>query len=82
MKFRPFMTVFGDEMQSRKFSTIESVVSTAIGYVIAMCLYMVVLPMFGHKTTWTQSFNITMIFAVVSTIRGYAIRRLFNWIDK
>lgn len=65
-------------MQSKKHSTIEAILNTVIGYIIAMCLYMIVLPFFGHKIDWSQSFNITAIFAVVSMMRAYIIRRVFN----
>lgn len=65
-------------MQSKKHSTIEAMANTIIGYIIAMCLYMIVLPFFGHEINWSQSFNITAIFAVVSMARAYLIRRIFN----
>ena len=66
--------------QSKRMSTVEAISSTIIGYVVAMCLYMVVLPMYGHETTWGQSFQVTFIFASVSILRGYLVRRFFNWL--
>ena len=67
-------------MQSKKSSVIESVASTILGYIIAVVLYMIVLPMFGHNTNFTESVMLTFIFATASIIRGYVVRRLFNYL--
>lgn len=69
-------------MQSVKLSVIESIVSTIFGYIIAVALYLIVLPLFGYDVNLNQSIVLTAIFALVSTIRGFVIRRLFNLIDR
>jgi len=68
-------------IQSKRGSAIESLVSTVVGYIVAVCLYMVVLPLFGHETTWSQSISLTSIFAAASIFRGYVVRRIFNRIE-
>lgn len=64
--------------QTRMQSAIETVASTAIGFVIAYVASYTVLPMFGHHVTHGQNFWITFIFTVISLIRGWLVRRLFN----
>lgn len=64
--------------QTRSKSLLETVTSTAIGFVVSLLLTAAVLPAFGYPTTWAHDFWITMIFTVASVLRGYAVRRLFN----
>jgi len=64
--------------QTRMQSAIETVASTAIGFVIAYAASYTVLPLFGHHVTHGQNFWITVIFTVISLIRGWCVRRLFN----
>lgn len=65
-------------MQTRMQSAVETAASTAIGFVIAYVASYTVLPMFGHHVTHGQNFWITVIFTVISLIRGWCVRRLFN----
>lgn len=67
-------------MQSRRLSLIETLVGVALGFVLSVGASLVVYPMFGHSFTLTQNMGITVIFTVISIARGYAVRRLFNWI--
>ena len=64
--------------QSRMQSAVETVASTAIGFVIAYVASYMVLPLFGHHVTHGENFWITVIFTVISLIRGWCVRRLFN----
>lgn len=64
--------------QSKGMSFAEICFSTAIGFVIAFIANAVVMPAFGHHVTASQNFWITTIFTVVSVVRGYFVRRLFN----
>lgn len=67
-------------IQKKRHSFFEACVSTAIGFLIAYVTTIVVLPAFGFRATLSQSFWITCIFTVISIIRGYYVRRLFNWL--
>lgn len=37
------------------------------------------MPWFGFHITMVQNFWITVIFTFISLLRGYYVRRLFNW---
>ena len=65
-------------MQSKKMSLVESLTSTAIGFIVSVILVNVVLPFYGFKVSYSQSIEITLIFTVASVLRGYLVRRFFN----
>ena len=65
--------------QSRKNSVIETVVGVAIGFVVSVSAAFVVYPLFGHSFTLGQNVGITIVFTALSLVRGYAVRRAFNW---
>ncbi len=66
--------------QKRRHSVIETIVGTIIGYFVAMITQVIVFPMFNIHTSHSVNFSIAAIFTVVSLIRGYCVRRFFNWI--
>ena len=68
-------------MQSKKMSLIETVLSVLIGYIVALLSQIVVFPLFDIKVSLIDNLLIGLLFTVISIIRGYYIRRLFNWID-
>jgi len=68
-------------MQSRKHSVIETVFGTTIGFAVAFVTQMIVFPLFGIHTEVHDNISIGLIFTAVSILRGYAVRRLFNWIS-
>lgn len=68
--------------QSRKMSAVETVASTAIGFVVAMLAQKIILPMFGLHASNSDHFWIAVLFTFVSIVRGYCVRRLFNWIGR
>jgi len=67
-------------MQTKLMSAIETAASTTIGYVVATLTNFFVLPWFGFSVSMQDSAAIAVIFTVVSLLRGYGVRRLFNWI--
>lgn len=64
--------------QSKLESLAEVFLNVAIGWVIALITQLVVFPMFGIHVTVGEQLSISVIFTVVSIIRGYIIRRWFN----
>ena len=68
-------------MQSKKMSLIETLSSVAIGYIISIASQMIILPIFGINVSLTDNLLIGLFFTVVSIVRGYLVRRLFNWIN-
>ena len=67
--------------QSRLASFGESLVNVAIGYSIAVGTQAVVFPMFGIHVPIESNLLIGLIFTVVSIMRSYCLRRIFNWIS-
>lgn len=67
-------------MQTRRQSLIETVVGVAIGFALSMAASTVVYPLFGHSFTPGQNAGITVIFTLLSLLRGYGVRRFFNWL--
>ena len=68
-------------MQSKKMSLIETIVGVAIGYIVALLSQIVIFPLFDIEVSLIDNLLIGLLFTVISIIRGYYIRRLFNWID-
>lgn len=67
-------------MQRKRISLVESVASTAIGFSVAFATQLVVFPIFGWNPPIESNLTIAAIFTAVSLIRGYYVRRLFNWL--
>lgn len=65
--------------QSRKHSAIEAVVNVLIGYWVSFLTQLAVFPIFDIKISVVQNLWIGVIFTVVSLVRSYALRRLFNY---
>ena len=64
--------------QSRRHSMIEACAGTAIGFLVSVLASMVVYPAHGHRFSLAENISITLIFTVLSVVRGYLVRRLFN----
>jgi ABC-type antimicrobial peptide transport system permease subunit len=67
-------------MQTRRQSLIETLAGVAIGFILSMVLSYIVYPLHGHAFTLAQNVSITVIFTVASILRGYGVRRFFNWL--
>lgn len=64
--------------QTRIESLVEVLLNVAIGWVIALVTQLLVFPMFGINISIGDQLGISVIFTVVSIVRGYVIRRWFN----
>ena len=64
--------------QSRLMSGVEAVTNVAVGYGVAVGTQLVVFPWFGLDVPMTDTLLIGAVFTVVSIVRSYALRRLFN----
>lgn len=64
--------------QSKKHSIIESIANTVIGLAVSFIAQLVIHPLMGIPVTIKQNLLITLIFFLLSFIRGYIIRRFFN----
>jgi len=65
-------------VQSRRQSLLEALAGTVLGFAISMSASAIIYPLFGFHSTFAQTFWITAIFTVISILRSYALRRLFN----
>ena len=65
-------------MQSKTQSMIESFVIVGVGYGVALLSQFVIFPRFGISVTLSDNLWICGWFTVISLIRSYALRRIFN----
>lgn len=65
-------------MQSKRESMIETLTNVGIGWFISFIANMLVLPLFGYNINLTDGVLISIIFTIISIVRGYLIRRFFN----
>lgn len=72
-------------MQTRKGSVFEVTCNYVSGFIVAALTWQwVVVPMFNCGMDYSQVRNnlvITTIFTVISVLRSYFWRRLFNWLE-
>lgn len=64
--------------QSRLMSVVESVTNVVVGYGVAVGTQLAVFPLFGIEASLSDNLAIGAVFTVVSLVRSYALRRLFN----
>ena len=69
-------------MQTKKMSLIETTVSVAIGYIVALLSQIIIFPLFNINVTIGQNLLIGLFFTFTSIVRGYFVRRLFNRLSK
>lgn len=67
--------------QSRKRSLAEAVMNVVVGFALSFVVTALVFPMFGYPIRMADNLAITAIFTVVSILRSYALRRMFNLLD-
>ncbi len=65
-------------MQTKKISLIESVTNTIAGFIVSLCIQLIIYPLMDIPVRFDQNLLITSVFTIVSIGRGYAIRRIFN----
>ena len=65
-------------MQSKMESIIETLTNVGIGWLISFIANMLVLPLFGYNINLTDGVLISIIFTIISIVRGYVVRRWFN----
>lgn len=64
--------------QSKLESLVESVVNTCVGLVITIMVYPIINYGLDIKMSAAQVSLSTLLFTIVSVIRGFVIRRFFN----
>lgn len=67
-------------MQSKTHSLIEQLVNVGSGFLISMFVWaFIVVPIWDLDTTFVDNLGIVIVFTVISVVRGYVWRRVFNW---
>ena len=70
--------ITNSRMQSKQRSALEAVTNVVVGFLVAVGANFIVLPAFGYNVTVYDSFAIGWFFTLISMIRSYALRRVFN----
>ena len=65
-------------MQTKKGSAAESLTNISIGLSVGFLSNIIVLPAFGYPVTISDSVLISLVFTVISFIRSYTVRRIYN----
>ena len=65
-------------MQLKRHSLLESVVNVAVGYGVALLSQIIIFPVFGIKVSLRDNVLIGVFFTIISIVRSYLLRRLFN----
>lgn len=70
-------------MQSKLFSFLEGLCNSLSGLLTANLTWVfIIAPIWGFHNTRDEVLAINLIFTVVSIIRSYFWRRLFNWLER
>lgn len=67
--------------QRKRWSLFETIASTAIGFTVTFLAQFIIYPIFSIETSAGTNFALASFFTIVSILRGYFVRRLFNWIE-
>ena len=69
-----------NEGQTRIWSGIEVFSNILCGFLISWMIFPPVMSWFGFDIDVTKAAGVTAIYTIVSVIRSYLWRRVFNWI--
>lgn len=64
--------------QSRRMSLLEAVVSTVLGFGLAVASTAWVFPLVGVRMTVGQNLATVAFMTALSVVRGYVVRRVFE----
>lgn len=64
--------------QSRKGSLAEALTNIGVGYGINFLANLYILPLYGFHITVSQNLELGVIYTVISLVRSYGLRRLYN----
>jgi len=69
-------------MQTRLESLIEATFNVVVGYTVSLGAQLLIFPWFGIHIPFASNVALGIIFTLVSLVRSYALRRLFNYLHK
>lgn len=56
----------------------ETVTGTVTGFVLSVWMQRLLFPAMGHDLALAENMVVALVFTVVSILRGYTVRRVFN----
>ncbi len=65
-------------MQNKKRSLLESITNVIVGFGISFISLHFILLIFGHDVSLRDNFYMGIWFTIISIIRSYTLRRVFN----
>jgi hypothetical protein len=65
-------------MQTKTHSAIESAVNILIGYLVALASQIAIFPLFDIHVALRENMLIGFWFTIISLVRSYILRRIFN----
>ena len=65
-------------MQLKRHSLLESMVNVAVGYGVALLSQIIIFPLFGLNVSLRDNVLIGVFFTIISIVRSYLLRRIFN----
>jgi hypothetical protein len=65
-------------MQLKKHSFLESIVNVVVGYGVALLSQIIIFPCFNIHISLRKNIYIGFWFTIVSIMRSYFLRRIFN----
>lgn len=65
-------------MQLKRHSLLEAITNILVGYSVNVAANFVIFPLWGWTITIKQNIEIGIIYTVISIIRSYCLRRLYN----
>lgn len=66
-------------MQSNFLSWAEAITNTFVGFFISVVVTLLIMPLWGFEPTAKDAVEITVVYSAISIVRGYVVRRLFNF---
>lgn len=70
-------------MQTKKCSFVEACFNVGSGFIIAILTWeFIITPIFNLHKPFLEDLGIVIIFTIISIIRSYVWRRIFNKTDK
>ena len=64
--------------QSKKMAAAEVLFNSVIGFLMGVASQLLIFPVMSISVTISENIILTLYFTVVSIIRTYIIRRIFN----
>jgi len=64
--------------QSKTHSWVEAWTNVAIGYAINIVANLLIFPLFGINIAFTTNLGLGLVYTVISVLRSYVLRRVFN----